>query len=268
MNDEFQSEYERAEHLQRLLICRATGEQADDGEYAEFRKRFLDNTTTKTLLPTFVRTSRDLAQFWQFIKAKHATYAERRQFIWDAFAPLLDYLEKGGVPPPAEQISSTLKAFDAENIHTLWAKALERTGNDPDGAVTVARTLLESVCKHLLDEMSIPYGKNPDLPELYALLSKQLNLSPTQHTEKAFRQILHGCSSVVDALGSLRNRIGDAHGHCKGQPRPLSRHAALAVNLSGSMAMFLVETWKARTKQPELVTPADFPWLISPARVE
>ena len=261
MDDEFKSEYERAEHLQRVLICRATGEAVNDDEYGEYRKHFFDSPSTKDLLPTFVRTSRDLAQFWQFIKAKHPSYAERRSYIWDAFRPLLDYLEKGGRPPPADQISKTLKAFDAENIHSMWAKALERAVADPEGAITVARTLLESVCKHLLDEMKAPYAANPDLPELYSLVAKQLNLSPTQHTEKVFRQILGGCASVVDALGSMRNRIGDAHGRGKGQPRPHSRHATLAVNLAGAMAMFLVETWRSKTSQPQVATSDDLPWL-------
>lgn len=260
MRDEFHNDYEHAEHLQRLLVCKATGERVSDDEYFEFRQRFINNPSTKDLLPQFVRTSRDLAQFWQFIKTKYGTYAERRQYIWNAFNPLLDFLEKGGLPPPANQIANTLKAFDADNVHSVWAKALDRATNDPEGAITAARTLLEAVCKHLLDELKVPYCSNPDLPELYALFAKQLNLSPTQHTEKAFKQILGGCSSIVDALGSLRNRIGDAHGHGKGQTRPLPRHATLAVNLAGSMAMFLIETWRAKYPKIEPVMPTQPPW--------
>ena len=260
MNDEFQNDFERAEHLQRLLICHATGNSASNDEYFEFRQRFINNPATKSLLPQFVRTSRDLAQFWQFIKTKYGTYAERRQYIWTAFHPLFDFLEKGGLPPPANQITDTLKAFDADNVHSVWAKALERAANDPEGAITAARTLLEAVCKHLLDELEVAYGSNPDLPELYSLVAKQLNLSPTQHTEKAFKQILGGCSSIVDALGSLRNRIGDAHGHGKGQTRPLPRHATFAVNLAGAMAMYLVETWRAKRPKQEPALPASPPW--------
>lgn len=268
MSDEFQSDFERAEHLQGLIICKATGEAISVDDYAEMRMHFLNNPSLASLLPSYVRTCRDLAQFWQFIKAKFGTYAERRQFIWNTFVPLLEYLEKGGRPPPADQISNTLKSFDAENIHAVWVKALERAANDPDGAITSARTLLESVCKHLLDELKVSYGANPDLPELYSILAKELNMSPTQHTEKVFKQILGGCTTVVGALGSLRNSIGDAHGHGKGQPRPLPRHATLAVNLAGAMAMFLIETWKAKSSQ-SVATPARaFPWITSPVPVK
>jgi hypothetical protein len=246
MIDDLQTDYERAEYLQNLLISHSTGGVSTVSDYSVLRRHFLDHPNTKDLVPRFVRTSRDLAQFWQFIKAKFAHYAERRQFLWDEFRPLLEFLERGGRPPSARMISDTLQKYDAENVHAAWAKALERSATDPEGAVTAARTLLETVCKHILDESKTEYGKNPNLPELYGLVAKGLRLSPTQHTEKTFRQILHGCSSVVDGLGSMRNTLGDAHGQGKGGVRPKSRHAALAVNLAGAMAVFLVETLDAR----------------------
>jgi hypothetical protein len=246
MIEDLKTDYERAEYLQNLLVCHATGTVVNEDDYLLLRRYFLDQQNTKDIVPRFVRTNRDLSQFWQFIKAKFYHYAERRQFLWDEFHPLLEYLERGGTPPSARMISEALQKFDAENVHSAWAKALERSTSDPDGAVTAARTLLESVCKHILDESKEDYGKSPNLPELYARVAKRLMLSPTQHTEKVFRQILQGCSSVIDGLASIRNKLGDAHGQGKGGVRPKTRHAALAVNLAGAMAVFLVETWEAR----------------------
>ena len=78
--------------------------------------------------------------------------------------------------------------------------------------------------------------------ELYRLTGKELNLAPDQHTEEVFKRILGGVASIVNSLGTLRNRLGDAHGHGKGVIRPSQRHAELAVNLAGSVALFLVET--------------------------
>jgi len=51
---------------------------------------------------------------------------------------------------------------------------------------------------------------------------------------------------VVGGLGSVRNRLSDSHGKGRAAAKPAPRHAALAVNLSGSIAAFLVETWEAR----------------------
>lgn len=106
------------------------------------------------------------------------------------------------------------------------------------------------MCKHVLDACSQPYPDDADLPKLYRLVAEQLRIAPSQHTEDAFRRILGGCTSVVEGLGTLRNRLGDAHGTGPRQVRPAPRHAELAVNLAGTMATFIVATWEARTPTP------------------
>ena len=54
--------------------------------------------------------------------------------------------------------------------------------------------------------------------------------------------------SVVEGVGALRNRHSDAHGKGASGTKPAPRHAELAVNLSGTMATFLLQTWEARKK--------------------
>ena len=136
--------------------------------------------------------------------------------------------------------------LDTQYISEAWDKARARRHEDPEGAITAARTLLESVCKHILDESGVQYGDNADLAKLYGLTSKELNLAPSQHTEEAFRKILGGAHSIVDGLANLRNRLGDAHGQGKLPVKPLPRHAELAVNMAGSMASFLLATFEAK----------------------
>ena len=165
------------------------------------------------------------------------------------FQPLLSFLERRSTPGAA-MISEALMSFDEDGVHRAWQKALRRSADDPEGAVTAARTLLESVCKHILDEGVEPgtrYGPGDDLPKLFRTAGESLNLAPSQHTEEVFRRILGGCSSVVEGLGSLRNKVGDAHGQGKRPVRIQPRHAHLAVNLAGAMATFLAETAEART---------------------
>jgi hypothetical protein len=75
--------------------------------------------------------------------------------------------------------------LDTQYISEAWDKARARRHDDPEGAITAARTLLESVCKHILDERGVEYGDNADLPKLYGLTSKELNLAPkTAATER------------------------------------------------------------------------------------
>ncbi len=48
-----------------------------------------------------------------------------------------------------------------------------------------------------------------------------LNLAPEQHHEDLFKRILGGCQTVVTGLGTLRNKMSDAHGRAPGKGRPL-----------------------------------------------
>lgn len=241
-----ENDYERAEYLYRQTVSRATGEEANDAHYSELRKHFMAQPQLKPLLPAFIRTSRTLPDFWQFIKPKFAHYVQRREYLAEQFAPLLDHLEGGGHAPNHTSVAEGLERFDEPEVKAAWDKALERKGSDPAGAITAARTLLETVCKHILDEAGETYEKGVELPKLYRKVSEVMNLAPSQHTEQVFKQILGGCTSVVEGLGSLRNSVGDAHGQGKRPVKPKERHAELAVNLAGSLALFLVETWREK----------------------
>jgi len=68
-------------------------------DYEELRRQLLNNPITGPGLPRFVHTCRDLSQFWQFIKYKYRTYAERREYIWDEFRPLLELVEARATTP-------------------------------------------------------------------------------------------------------------------------------------------------------------------------
>lgn len=244
MLEHLKNDYERVEYLQNLMVNFSTGGGGDEQEYKYLRDLFLKDKTISALLPDFVRTRRTLNEFWSFIKYKFDHYVERREFLWLSFNPVLSFLEERKMTPSGDAISETLKHFDNDTIHHEWEKALGRIKNDPEGAITSARTLLESVCKFILDEKCVVYNSATiDLHELYKVTAKELNLSVEQHHEDVFKQILGGCSGVVNGLGVLRNKLGDAHGSGKVSIRPKGRHAELAVNLAGSMALFLARTY-------------------------
>ena len=241
------SDLEKAEMLKNIVTtCAEGGERDDSRDYATIRMLFLRDSKISEKLPRFIKTCRNLPEIWSFIKPKFAHYHERREFIREEFDPLLAMLETEARSPSDALISETVQNVSSTYIQDVWKKALERRATDPEGAITAARTLLESVCKHILDAKSVPYDDSADLPKLYTLTSKQLNLSPSQHTEQIFKQILSGCHSVVEGLGALRNKHSDAHGKGMTATRPAARHAELAVNLAGTMATFLLQTWESK----------------------
>ncbi len=151
--------------------------------------------------------------------------------------------------PPYGEIEETLAKLDVDSIRATWSKALQRRHADPDGAITAARTLLESVCKHILGRAGLQYPRNADLPKLYHLVSETLKLSPSQHTDANMKRVLGNCQAVVSGLSFLRNQLGDAHAREAGLEMPGPEFGELAVNLAGAVATFLAKTWQ-NTRAP------------------
>lgn len=245
------SRIEQATMLEGLLTARATGGSADDGVYQHLRREFMADPVLCDLLPPFVRTYRNLSAFWPYIQRASETYAGRREIINKAFTPLMDRLEGSNTAPGDKVASDALETFDVAGVHSVWGKAIARRSTDPDGAITVARTLLETVIKRILDECGETYSDKDDLPKLYATVAKLLNLAPNQHTEEPIKAILGGAMNLVNGIGTLRNRLSDSHGRGGKLPiRPSPRHASLAVNTAGAIATFLVETYQEKWEEP------------------
>lgn len=245
------SRLEQARILENELKAHATGSAGDEYAYVSIREAFLKDPILRELLPQFVKTCRQLSTFWPFIKDAAPTYAERRALISSAFTPLIDHLEGANKSPADESTTDQLTSFDEGGVHAVWQKALERRTSDPEGAITIARTLLETVAKRILEDTSTPYNDNDDLPKLYGKAANVLKLAPNQHSLEPIKAILGGAMNVVNGIGTLRNRLSDAHGRGGKHPvKPTPRHARLAVNMAGTLASFLVETHLERDSKP------------------
>jgi hypothetical protein len=235
-----------ASELLHYMIARVTdGGDISKRDFASARNVVLGDATGKRFAPECVRICREPDAVWSYIKGRNPsldTYESRRQFLRREFEPMLSGLEQGEVSPIDDLVAGEVGDLNAEAIERAWEKALERRVTDPEGAITTARTMLESTCKTLMDDRGIPYDDRDDLPKLYRTLSPSLRIAPSDHTEQQFKAILGACSTVVQELGSVRNRVSDSHGPGRKSYRPGERHAALAVNLAGSMALFLVQT--------------------------
>jgi hypothetical protein len=148
-----------------------------------------------------------------------------------------------------QEITERLKVVDSEHVREAWKKALERKNQDPDGAITAARTLLEAVSKHVLDKAGGTYTDSMDLPNLYHQAVQALSLAPSQQTDEVLKRVLGNCQAVVGGVAAMRNRLGDAHGKGLSGEKPSALHAELAVNLAGAVSMFLVGAWETTIAQ-------------------
>lgn len=242
---DYESDYEKAVYLQNLLINRATHVTASEDDYKILRSYFISKPVLNSLLPKFLKLSRDFNQFWNFISEYSKQYKPRRQYISNEFTPLLDYLENNPSDLPYKDIvTNKINFLDSVYINDSWQKIMDRKNTDFEGAITSARTLLESVLKSILDDMGEKTNSSGDLIKLYKEVADKLNLSPNNHNEQVFKQILGGCSSIVNGIASLRNEYGDSHGKGQTVYKPAQRHTDLAVNMACAMALFLIQTYE------------------------
>jgi len=236
------------EAAQDSFVSLATGGGQSYEDYEKHRSNLVSEPLLQGRLPVWLIKCRWGSQFWSFMKATSPTYQGRREFLWEHFGKVLDFVEHSGVELASLTVEQMLQVCNSETIAQAWKRCCERRENDPEGAITSARAMLESTCKHILDELGEQYSGKEDLPKLYKKTASALSLSPDQHNEQIFKQILGGCGSVVTGLASLRNAFGDAHGKGQSPARPSPRHAELAINLSGSISSFLLSTFEQRKK--------------------
>ncbi len=147
-----------------------------------------------------------------------------------------------GVPVPAS-FGKAMANIDTTYVTKAWEKLTQRLAGDPEGAITSARTLLESVCIYVLDGP----GKRPDhkgdLPASYKATAEALGLDPRKEDDAAIRQILGSCAGLAQGVATLRNQFGDAHGRLGEDAQ--RRIAHLAANVSGTLCTFLIESFEA-----------------------
>ena len=116
---------------------------------------------------------------------------------------------------------------------------------NPGLAFDLAKTLIESTCRMILEARSVPYSEDDDLPRLFRTVSQSLPFLPPTASEAAnvrqsLRQTLSGLSTAVQGICELRNRCGFAS-HGPGSPRPVMEgvQALLAAEAADTIIGFL-----------------------------
>lgn len=237
----------KVEALESLVIRRATGDyEVSETDYKSLRDELLADPLLKDKLPFFLKSCRDLSSFWDFIKPQIPSWAERRAYLRKEFEPAMVVLENWSATPIAETGSRLLSIVDSAHVAAYWRKTLERLPSDPEGAITVAKSLLESVCKHILDERGIDYRENQSLPALYESAASALGIFPNKKNDEATTKILGGCVTIVGGLANLRNKLSDAHGKGKSSSSASRVQAELAVSMSGAVSVFLISTFEEK----------------------
>lgn len=131
---------------------------------------------------------------------------------------------------------------ELRHVSDLWGKANDRIVNDPSGAATCARSLVEASCKVALDTLEVEYKNSADLPFLYSLTAEALGIKPALQNEDVLKRFFSALHTIIQSLTEIRNKHGDAHGSGIGTSGPSQIQCELAVNMAGAASLFLLSS--------------------------
>ncbi|KKR02897.1 MAG: hypothetical protein UT30_C0045G0004 [Candidatus Uhrbacteria bacterium GW2011_GWF2_39_13] len=184
----------------------------------------------------------------EIIGAFHIVYPVREN---DIEINHIEFFINASAPIPLSGVNmNRLQQIDFIYINEQISKCDSKiSSGDFEGAITNARNLLESICRYILDNSGEKYNPKADLPELFKATSSFLNMHPTQHIEKSFKQILSGCFSIVQGFTSIRNDLSDAHGKsANNYYKPKERHAVFAVGSAQILSNFIYSSYEDNLK--------------------
>jgi hypothetical protein len=145
------------------------------------------------------------------------------------------------------EVQEAARSLDAPELHRQLERLKASVTDDPALAIGTAKELVETVCKTVLQERSVPFDPDSDVVGLVKEARKVLGLLPDDVPAAAkgaqtIRRLLSNLGSIAQGLGELRNLYGTGHGK-QGKTKGLSgRHAQLAVGCAATLVTFLLQT--------------------------
>lgn len=152
------------------------------------------------------------------------------------------YLKRavGELTPTDHLLNNSFTQLFDQHLRLQWDKALTRRRADPSGAVTAARSLLESTQKWILARS----GKTaPATRKLFSTTLQEIGLA-SEATPMS--EVLQDIEKLLTSIGKVRHAHGDAHGVGDSSANLSIAEATLCVNLAGALSLFLLECHEAK----------------------
>ena len=147
-------------------------------------------------------------------------------------------------PAMLQAVEEHAAALDYDSVQRDAEQAIEQAATNPEGAITAACSMIESVCRCILQEMKQPLPAKKDVSHLVAEVQRHLDLSPARtDLLPNVKQILGGLSNTAHGVGALRTHAGDAHGRHKCAIPVDARLARFAIHAASTLSFCLSETW-------------------------
>lgn len=179
-------------------------------------------------------------------------YNERYAKLYQKCKTIMDRLE-GGSSAIAKAADALKDKFSSEYMSQQIDLMVSMQSTNPTNAIGMAKELIESCCKTILDELGIEWSKTDDVPQLTNKAMGVLNLLPDniQETDQgagAIKAVLGNLRAIPTKLTEIRNPFGSGHGKSAAFQGLEERHAKLAVGSSITFVDFIWSTFENQKK--------------------
>lgn len=179
-------------------------------------------------------------------------YSEQYAGIYQKCKAIMDRLD-GSTAVIAKTAKNLIEKFSSEYMSQQIELMVSMQTVNPTNAIGMAKELIESCCKTILDDLNITWSKTDDVPQLTSKTMNALNLLPanvqgTDQGANAIKAILGNLRAIPSKLAEIRNPFGSGHGKSASFQGLESRHAKLAVGSSITFVDFIWNTYENQKK--------------------
>lgn len=149
----------------------------------------------------------------------------------------------GALAAPTRTLQQFIENRDMKAISEEFERASSKAEHEPREAVSAAANILESLCKHYIQDRGLTMPTKQVLGDLWNVVRKDLGFDPGQVADDDLRLILTGLIQVVHGLAAFRTHASSAHGAGPKAYRLSPRHSRLAVHAAHTATLFILESW-------------------------
>jgi Abortive infection C-terminus len=206
--------------------------------------------------PTFIRDCRTIFEVVDFLMhdSTQGSIPAMNSHVSRSLNEYIDYLEDEQIDVKIMHVKATVPE---KLTYSTILESIEKCENrintgDYSGAVTIAKTLVEGVCKEILENFpQVEVKKNIKLPALFSLVRDNLSLNPGDpKLDNSLKQVITGLNSIVNGISEVRNSHGDSH---PSTDKLKEHHALVVVNSAKTVVNFLFGTYSYQLEKGTLV---------------
>ena len=185
--------------------------------------------------------------------SNYSRYDEKYARIYNKCKIIMDRLE-GSTSIITKTADELKDKFSSEYMSQQMELMLSLRSSNPTQAIGLAKELIESCCKTILDDFGIAYDGSDNVSQLTKKTMDALSLLPenvqaTAQEEDAIKSVLGNLRAIPTKLAEIRNPFGSGHGKSASFRGLEARHAQLAIGSSITFVDFVWDTYESQKRK-------------------